>query len=105
VQLLRLGGDQTRAYNGAEKLDAPPDSETLLARRDVTDGMRCAAGADEHNVSACSRAAPPAASTRWGVANLSRGFAWGARYYVCTGTLSATELVRRARAGDSTGYR
>ena len=45
VQLLRTNGDHSRGYNGADALDAPPNSSRLLQpRRDLTDGMRCAVG-------------------------------------------------------------
>lgn len=120
VQLLRTHGDLTRGYNGALSLEAAPNSTELREPPfDLSNGLRCALGHDlngathrsgggddggnahagsARHASACRRDARRTIRTRWGDANLSVAFAYGARYYVCLQTLNSSELVRRSAA-------
>ena len=102
VALLRPHGDASRGYNGGNTSMLPPvPSDGIhsmlspVARVDLTAGVRCATGHDELNQSACRTGPshPNVAQTRWGRANLSAGFAYGARYFVCVGTLQQPSQV------------
>jgi len=94
ISLRRTHGDNSRNYNGGE---VTVDGRAGR-RRDLTLGLRCAVGHNHRNESACVKATEPLAQTRWGLANMSTSFAYGARYFLCMDALDLEGLVLRAAA-------
>jgi hypothetical protein len=82
ISLHRTHGDCSRGYNGGVEV-VSANTSYLGTRRDLTAGLLCAVGHNEHNESACVRGIGATSRTIWGPANLSSGFNYGARYFVC----------------------
>ena len=115
-QLLGGGGSDSSGDGTSSSSPSSSSGATLLPTRyDLTAGLRCAVGYtptyDGHSSfsaglrnattsgSACRRDAAPVVRTRWGLANLTTGFSYGARYYICNEPLALADVVRRA-AGE-----